>query len=270
MREVKILPVSARGIREKPPRWSKRWPLALFFILSGCAGQNYEPEIRRLAKKIGALQTRQSEADRQLQALNDQLLVTKSHLRALKSAGRKVKEVIPADLEVVTLQPAKKEHAVSPDLPPVNIVIDGSKTEIQDSATVSSQTKASFRPSLPDSSFHDGLLHYRSGHYGKAYEALAEFVRNHPNSVKIDKAYYWMGECLVAKGDFVGASRHYHFIIKNHPASTIVPDALYKMGIAHTKGGQVDKAKQAFRDLAVSFPRSPFAELARSRLQGEH
>jgi tetratricopeptide (TPR) repeat protein len=52
-------------------------------------------------------------------------------------------------------------------------------------------------------------------HYDDAVRRYTEFIRRHPNNVRIDDAQFWMAETMRLQGNLDGARRYYRAVIDN-------------------------------------------------------
>ena len=70
---------------------------------------------------------------------------------------------------------------------------------------------------------------YKSGAYHQAMTEFQSFIRAYPNSEYADNAQFWIGECLLKKGDEAGAKQAFGKVIQNYPTGNKVQDAQTKL-----------------------------------------
>lgn len=72
---------------------------------------------------------------------------------------------------------------------------------------------------------------YKQGGAAKALDPMRNFIRNHPNSVYISNAYFWMGEFYLAiePVNYKRAQANYAEVVNRYPQSAKAATALYRL-----------------------------------------
>ena len=106
----------------------------------------------------------------------------------------------------------------------------------------------------------------RAGHHEAAERGFRDFVRRFPHHDYADNAQYWLGECFYDQKRFDKAAPEFRAVVQRWPTGNKAPDALLKLGFSLIALGDVDKGRQALRDLPATYPRTEAARLAAERL----
>jgi tol-pal system protein YbgF len=268
-----------------------------FFVLcavfcQGCVSNSYDVELRKFGQQLRTLQKSQADLTFRLQGLSNDALLARSKLERLRkfthatssrlsSEATSASHLIPERLKTVTLQPPmqgvhpnKANHKNEPDkpLPPIVFRLDESGTIPNTSHDIKAGSSTPYTSKASSSAFNlndfnEGLRFYQSGQALEAYRHFERFTQNHPNGRSVDKAEYWMGECMQELGRYAQSAHHYRRILEIHPHSTKVPEALYKLGVALEQQGTLVPAGDAFRTLLSTYPKSAVASLAQARIR---
>lgn len=113
--------------------------------------------------------------------------------------------------------------------------------------------------------FSTSRMDMNRGKYDLAMMGFESFLEQFPEHPLADDARYYIGEALLAKGEYTEAAVSFLTLTRKHPESDLVPPALYKAGYCYKIMEQDALADQYFYKLLAEYPDSPEAELARQR-----
>ena len=124
---------------------------------------------------------------------------------------------------------------------------------------------------VPDDSeagraYRNALQLFNAGENAKAIAALTEFVRAHPDDMRVASALYWRAEAYAASDDCARASADLEALLARG-AGDKEPDALFALGTCQAKVGKADASRATLRKLGAKFPRSDAARRSRERLE---
>ncbi|MGZ3441085.1 MAG: tol-pal system protein YbgF [Polyangia bacterium] len=106
----------------------------------------------------------------------------------------------------------------------------------------------------------------RAGRHDAAEHGFREFVRRFPHHDYADNAQYWLGECFYDQKRYDKAAPEFKSVVQRWPTGNKAPDAMLKLGFSLLALGDVDKGRQALRELPSAYPRTEAARLASERL----
>jgi tol-pal system protein YbgF len=106
----------------------------------------------------------------------------------------------------------------------------------------------------------------RAGRHDAAERGFREFVRRFPHHDYADNAQYWLGECFYDQKRYDKAAPEFKSVVQRWPTGNKAPDAMLKLGFSLLALGDVDKGRQALRELPSAYPRTEAARLASERL----
>jgi tol-pal system protein YbgF len=103
--------------------------------------------------------------------------------------------------------------------------------------------------------------------YAEAARAFSIFLRKFPDSAYAANAQYWLGECYYGQRRFQEAIDEFERVFMLYPASNKVPASLLKIGYSHLELQGHATARSVFQQLIRTYPDSPEALKAQTRLQ---
>lgn len=106
----------------------------------------------------------------------------------------------------------------------------------------------------------------RAGDLHGAINGFGEFLRQYPDDRLASNAQYWLGECYYGQRRFTQAIQEFERVFTQYPTSKKVPAALLKIGYSNLELQKPDTARAVFRQLVRTFPKSPEAAKAYSKL----
>ncbi len=141
-------------------------------------------------------------------------------------------------------------------------------------------SKSSTEPGAEES-YKAAYSDFTKGNYTLAVAEFREFVRQHPDSPRVDSAQYWIGESYFSIGRAAAAAgqpeksrealersvQEFRKVFVNYPGGRQVPTALYKEALALVELKQMKVAQARLQYLVDNFPQSEEAPLARERLK---
>lgn len=141
-------------------------------------------------------------------------------------------------------------------------------------------SKSSTEPGAEES-YKAAYSDFTKGNYTLAIAEFREFVRQNPDSPRVDSAQYWIGESYFSIGRAAAAAgqsersrealersvQEFRKVFVNYPGGRQVPTALYKEALALVELKQMKVAQARLQYLVDNFPQSEEAPLARERLK---
>lgn len=103
--------------------------------------------------------------------------------------------------------------------------------------------------------------------YDEAINAMQNFVQKYPNGGYTANAEYWLGELYLVKKDYPKSIEHFDLVLKRFPSSSKSAASLLKSGYAYVESGNNQEAKKRFQQVVATYPNTPTAQLANSKLE---
>ncbi|TCB66530.1 YbgF trimerization domain-containing protein [Acinetobacter sp. ANC 4178] len=100
---------------------------------------------------------------------------------------------------------------------------------------------------------------YKQGGAKKAIAPMQNFIKNHPNSIYISNAYFWLAEFNLAiePTNYTEAKRNYNIVVNQYPQSSKAARALYQLySIAKDVDRNTALANQYKTRLLKQYPKS--------------
>lgn len=119
----------------------------------------------------------------------------------------------------------------------------------------------------PRAQYEEAFQLLRDGNYPRAASEFSAFLRTFPESVLASNAQYWLAECYYGQRRFQEAIDEFERVFLLYPTSTKVPASLLKIGYSHLERQDAATARSVFQQLIRTYPQSPEALKAQSRLQ---
>ncbi len=127
----------------------------------------------------------------------------------------------------------------------------------------------------PQVLFDSALVAYRAGDCGWARDAFARLTFElEVRDPRQPEARYYVGECMLRKGERLEASRQFRRLAEEYPRHELAPDALLRSGDAYASLWNTpdldptygDAALATYRELLARYPASPAADRAQLRM----
>jgi tol-pal system protein YbgF len=115
-------------------------------------------------------------------------------------------------------------------------------------------------------SYEAAMTLFKSGDYKVAANALADFVRRHPDSSYASNAQYWLGNAYYAQRDYKNAIAAQEVVASTYKDSAKAPDAMLNIASSYTELKDKKNAKKALQQLVAKYPESSAAAAAKDRL----
>jgi TolA-binding protein len=100
---------------------------------------------------------------------------------------------------------------------------------------------------------------YKQGGAKKAIAPMQNFIKNHPNSIYISNAYFWLAEFNLAiePTNYTEAKKNYNIVVNQYPQSSKASRALYQLySIAKDVDRNTALANQYKAKLLKQYPKS--------------
>jgi len=240
---------------------------AALLALSACAtgGGQVQQDVVSLRTEVRTLQRENAELARRVESMATQidLLAARAARPVAPAAGgdRPVASVaalddalvIPSDLKVIRLEPARKSPASKPVVPTATPIQDPSAEAIaalDAGGKSSSDAQAAFERARAQA----GLPGAR---------ALEQFADGHPSSVRAGEALVDAARRRRDAGDPDGSCEDFSRAVAEYPSSRAMPDALEGLAACELRRGNPAEASRLQTRLAKDFPDSPAGKRAR-------
>ena len=91
----------------------------------------------------------------------------------------------------------------------------------------------------PEAVYQKGRLLFLQEQYQQAIEILNTFIKNYGNHELVSNAYYWIGECLYALGQFDDSAMMFKIVLENYPNSIKSEACIYKLRLIEHKKSEL-------------------------------
>ncbi|MDI1352126.1 MAG: tol-pal system protein YbgF, partial [bacterium] len=102
--------------------------------------------------------------------------------------------------------------------------------------------------------------------YDDATKAMQVFVQKYPNGGYTANAEYWLGELYLVKKDYPKSLEHFNIVLEKFPSSSKSAASQLKAGYAYAASGNNQEAKARLQNVIKTYPGTPTAKLARTKL----
>jgi tol-pal system protein YbgF len=234
--------------------------LAAWLPLHANAGLLDDDEAR---KAIVDLRTKVETLSRELNARIDTksdksaaLDLVNQHEQSMQEIARLRGQLEVLANEIATSQKRQKDFYSDLDariakLEPRQVNIDGKEAEVDPGEL---------------KSYEAAMTLFKSGDYKVAANALADFVRRHPDSSYASNAQYWLGNAYYAQRDYKNAIAAQEVVASTYKDSAKAPDAMLNIASSYTELKDKKNAKKALQQLVAKYPASSAAAAAKDRL----
>ncbi len=134
------------------------------------------------------------------------------------------------------------------------------------SASISQGSMGSSPSVSDDAAYNQAFNDLVQGNLDLAIQEFTAFIRNFPNSDKVDAAQYAIGEAYYNQNKLPQAIAAFTRVLNDYPNGTKVASALFKRGKAELAMGEKDNAIEDFRTVINKYPEAPEANLAKADL----
>jgi tol-pal system protein YbgF len=236
--------------------------LAAVLLAAGCAPRGYYVNTQA---QLDSLMVVQGEMMKHIASLDRKVESTREGVQSTRASSDTRLNEVAQRLEALE----GKFEASDMRFTQLTQKVDAVKQKL--TAADSARIAAGGRPDStlgvdPEVLYQAAYSDYLAGRFDLARAAFAEYLRRFPETEVSDNAQYWLGECLYATGDFVGAIAEFEKVSQNYAKGDKVPAALLKTGISYARLRNTDEAKRYFETVIKKYPKSDEARLARERL----
>jgi tol-pal system protein YbgF len=121
---------------------------------------------------------------------------------------------------------------------------------------------------LPENDAYDRAVNMvlKDKNYELAIPEFQKFNQQYPNSSYAPNAYYWLGQLLFNKADFVQAKNAFQVVVEQYQDSAKRSDAMLKLGMVEQKLNNKAMAIKLYKQVIAEYPASTAAQLAPARL----
>lgn len=103
--------------------------------------------------------------------------------------------------------------------------------------------------------------------YDDAITQFRSFLDRYPNSIYSDNATFWLGNSYLAIQRYSEAVTEFNNLLNAYPDSDKVDSTYFNLGIAQYRLGMVEEAIYAFEMVRMLYPNSPYAKIAKIKLE---
>ena len=120
-------------------------------------------------------------------------------------------------------------------------------------------TQNNYDNELDRAAYTIALEAYKQGGAQKAIDPMRNFIKNHPNSIYVSNAYFWMGEFYLALEpvNYKRAQANYAEVVNRFPQSAKAATAVYRLySMAKNVDQNIQLANQYAAMLKNNYPKS--------------
>ncbi|MGH7233679.1 MAG: tol-pal system protein YbgF [Nitrospiraceae bacterium] len=120
----------------------------------------------------------------------------------------------------------------------------------------------------PPKRLYDRVMkEFQERDYEAALAGFRFFLALHAKSPLASSAQYWIGECEFRLGRYREAIQSFELVLSRYPSSPKQASATLKKALTYEKLGQVNESRILLERIAVDFPNTQEAELAKKALR---
>ena len=120
-------------------------------------------------------------------------------------------------------------------------------------------------PRIDFIAFRVAASYQNAGRWEQAIRAYQVLIDTYPGSLLIERSKRNIAQCYTLSGDSGQGLAALKTFLAEHQASQFAPSVHFTIGMLHVDRGEWMQAGEAWRDVALTYPESPFAEVS-SRL----
>lgn len=103
--------------------------------------------------------------------------------------------------------------------------------------------------------------------FDDATVAMETFVQKYPKGGYTANAEYWLGELYLVRREYQKSIDHFEVVLQQFPSSSKSAASLLKSAYAFAAKGDKQEAKNRFEQVVKTYPGTPTAKLASTKLQ---
>ena len=120
----------------------------------------------------------------------------------------------------------------------------------------------------PPKRLYDRVMkEFQEKDYEAALAGFRFFLALHGKSPLASSAQYWIGECEFRLGRYRDAMQSFDTVLSRYPSSPKFAAATLKKALTYEKLGQMNESRILLERIAVDFPNTQEAELAKKALR---
>lgn len=116
--------------------------------------------------------------------------------------------------------------------------------------------------------YETSLVLYKKEQYEEALNGFRSFLDEYPKSELADNAQYWIGECYMSIQQYEKAVKAFDDVVKKYPDANKAPNAYLRQAMAMQELGDITSTKLLLKKLIKTYPQSPEAKIAETKLSG--
>jgi TolA-binding protein len=204
--------------------------------------QQLENELRSLRGKIEELENANEKLNHEL---NNRYTDLDQRLELLQ-------QKLDADN---TEEPLEQTEDNQQDITPSSITPKAPDPIVPTVSTNTQPPQAQYDNELDRAAYTIALEAYKQGGAAKAIAPMRNFIKNHPNSIYVSNAYFWMGEFYLAIEpiNYKRAQANYAEVVNHYPNSAKASSALYRL---YSMAKSVDKNPTLANEYALMLKKS--------------
>lgn len=228
-------------------------------VVDGTGRVTSAPAQQSAPTNLLGMYNRLEQLQREVQQLQGQIEEQHYLIESLKKRQRDL--YLDTDRRLVQLESGKIDLSVSGTSPSIATSSDASEGS-QPSAALNNAPGEQDRLA-----YEKAFSSLKAGQYQQSITDFSEFVAQHPNSVYIPNAFYWLGEASYVNRDFQRAYEEFNKVVSLYPEHSKAKDAMLKIGFIQYENKQWQAARETLEKVTTSYPNSTVASLAEKRLE---
>ncbi len=114
--------------------------------------------------------------------------------------------------------------------------------------------------------YNEGLILFKQKRYDEAYDNFSSLIEKGIEDDLSDNCEYWKGECSFAKKEYSSAIVSFQKVLEIKSSNKII-DAYYMLGKSYEQVGDFVKARWAFEELSLLYPKNHHARAVKVKLR---
>lgn len=213
------------------------------------------------------LLSRLKSLQQEIQELRGQLEVQAHDVKLLQQQQLAFYKDIDSRLHSTSPQTAQKE-------PNVDVTIRSNTTAVNTVVPGMNQPIATssyhHNPAEEQISYLAAYDLVKNKQFDEALVAMQAFATKYPQGGYTANAQYWLGELYIVKKNYAEAIAHFEIVLNQFPTSSKAAACSLKIGYALAASGKQSEAKLRLQQVVKTYPNTPTAELAATKLRSIH
>lgn len=225
---------------------------ALMLVMSGCASQKMQDDIKRMERSITDIRAFQSEQTETISSLDRQVRSLSGKIEELEYSQNKR---LSGDLTALKDDISSIRRRVPP---PAGVPVNELELDEVWGKSLTGETGTLFL---------DALQRLREGKFADALPLLQNAVEQTEGTDRAPVVLFWMGVAYEGLQDDKGALRAYSEVISRFPRSQRASASLFRQAEVLARFGDRKTAALSLQKLLEDYPRSPEVARAKERLK---